>query len=416
MNRVTSASVAVLAACTIAHFLNHVYTGAIAPFLPVITEELSLSLTQAGMVTSAAILTMTLAHLGVGYCADRGWRDYFIPASVLLGGFFILIAGFASDFIYLLVLMLALGLGVSLFHPCSFPALAERFPTKKRASAVGVQAMGGLIGTALIPVLGVALLVTLGNWRDSLVLLGLAGIILFVPVMILMRQDSLGSQCQVSPDDRNGPDGWTRNYFLAILYSGLRGIPFRCTSLLMPLYLVVSYGYEPVWAGSLTTLMISTGLVAETISSPVSDRMEKRVPFMIMSTGIMAPLLLLLNFALAPMLLAITLMGIGFFYYWGTPPDQAYQTEVSPQQSKGLAFGILFSLGALPGALSPWIFGAIGDLYGLQASILFLVITSVLATIVALFMREEPLRRSPLEESETMVREDDTGDAQESTD
>lgn len=403
MKKVTSASIAVLAACTVAHFLNHVYTGAIAPFLPVIRNELSMSLTEAGMITSAAILTMTLAHLAVGYYADKGWRDRLIPISVLLGGLFILLAGFASSFLYLLVCMLLLGLGVSGFHPCSFPALADRFPTTKRASAVGVQAMGGLIGTALIPVLGVALLVILGDWRDSLILLGLVGLIVFLPVAALMRQDRLDLSCEQETEQEKGPDGWTRSYYLAILYSGLRGIPFRCTNLLMPLYLVVSYGYEPVWAGSLTTLMIGTGFIAEIISSPVSDRIGKRVPFIIMSTAVMTPFLLLLNFALAPIPLALALMGIGFFYYWGLPPYQAYQTEISPRNSKGLAFGVLFSIGALPGAISPWIFGAIGDLYGLQASILFLVATSALATVVALFMRERPASISSELDSEAVL-------------
>jgi FSR family fosmidomycin resistance protein-like MFS transporter len=395
----TRASVAVLVALTLAHLLNHVYTGAISPFLPVITEELSMSLTQAGMITSAATLTMTLAHLAVGYFADRGWGNRFISISVFFGGLFILLAGFVTSFLSLFICMLLLGLGASGFHPCSFPAIAERFPSKKRASALGVQAIGGLIGSALIPGLGVVLLVTFGGWRSSLALIGMAGIILFVPVWILLQRDGIRCDSDVDVETRCNPEGWTTSYYVNILYSWLKGIPFHCTSLLMPLYLVVSYGYEPVWAGSLTALMLGTGLVAEVIAGPVSDRIGKRIPFIISSTGIMAPFLLLLNFALAPIPLALTLMGIGFFHYWGVPPFKAYQTEVSPQRSTGLAFGIIFSIGALPGALSPWIFGAIGDFYGLQASIWFLVITSALATVVGLFMKEIPMTPSADAES-----------------
>ena len=79
---------------------------------------------------------------------------------------------------------------------------------------------------------------------------------------------------------------------------------------------------------------------------------------------------------------------IGFFFYLGVPPNTAYLTEVSPRENRGLAFGLLFSVGALPGAISPIIFGWIGDLYGLPASILFLVTTTILATIVALLMKD----------------------------
>jgi MFS family permease len=61
-----------------------------------------------------------------------------------------------------------------------------------------------------------------------------------------------------------------------------------------------------------------------------------------------------------------------------------------------LAFGIIFSIGSIPGALSPIIFGIIADLYGLAASILFLVVTTFLATIVALFLKEEDSQKGTI--------------------
>jgi len=54
-----------------------------------------------------------------------------------------------------------------------------------------------------------------------------------------------------------------------------------------------------------------------------------------------------------------------------------------------LAFGILFSIGAIPGSLSPILFGWIGDVFGLQASVLFLVMTTLLATVFSLLLREK---------------------------
>ncbi len=134
--------------------------------------------------------------------------------------------------------------------------------------------------------------------------------------------------------------------------------------------------------------MLSAGLVGEIVASILSDRMGKRVPFLVISTGLTTPALLMLNYSLSEGLLIIMLIVIGFFHYLGVPPNTAYLTEVSPRESRGLAFGLLFSIGAIPGALSPIIFGIIGDAYGLPASILFLVVTTTLATIVALFMRD----------------------------
>ena len=390
LTKITKASYAILAALFTAHFLNHVYTGVLSPFLPLIRDELSLSLTQAGILTSAVIVTMTSFHLVVGYLADKNLREIMISISVIGAGISVLLMSFAPSFLFLAIIQVVLGIAVSGYHPSSFPAVADAFPKKARAKAVGVSAMGGLIGMALVPILGALLLVIYSDWRASLVILGLLGVILFVPVTLLLRY-SKSNETPVENDDNeiDGPQEWTRNFGLVVLLSGLRGIPFRCTTLLMPLYLAVSYGYEPVWAGSLTTVMLVAGMFAEVIAAPISDRTGKRVRFMTLSIGLLAPLLLLLNFRLNPIMLALVLIGIGFFYFFGVPPGQAYQTEVCPSQTKGLAFGVLFSIGAIPGAIAPVIFGAIGDAYGLDASILFLVGTTIIATIVSLFLKED---------------------------
>ena len=134
--------------------------------------------------------------------------------------------------------------------------------------------------------------------------------------------------------------------------------------------------------------MLSAGLVGEIVSSYYSDKWNRRVPFLIASTGIATPALLLLNYHLNLVYLVFVLIFIGFFFYLGVPANTAYQTEVCPRGSRGLAFGLLFSIGSIPGAISPIIFGIIGDIYGLQASILFLVVTTLLATATSFFLRE----------------------------
>ena len=375
--------------------MNHIYTGALSPFLTVIQLDLGINYTQIGIATSAAIVAMTTAHLAVGYLGDRGLRDIFISISVLLAAVAMLLTSFAQGFVMLTVFQVFLGLGASGYHPSSFPALGERFPNA-RAKATGIQAMGGLLGMAVTPFVGVTLLLATGTWQSSLQVLAIVGIVLFVPTFLLMRysqsEKANGFDKDIIPELEeevyDGPEGWTRNYGLLVLLVGLRGMAFRCTSLLMPLYLTVMYLTGVVTAGYLTAVMLTAGLFGEIVSSYYSDKWKRRVPFLIASSGIATPALLLLNFQLSSLMLVVVLIVIGFFFYLGVPPNVAYQTEVCPRHSTGLAFGILFSFGAIPGALSPIIFGIIADNFGLSSSILFLVITTFLATIVALFLRD----------------------------
>jgi MFS family permease len=389
LTKITKASYAVLIACTITHFLNHIYTGALSPFLYQIQIDLTFSYTEIGLVASAAVITMTLAHLAIGYYGDKGWRDIFIPASVLVSAVAILLTGFVTTFLMLVLVQVLLGLGASGYHPSAFPALSEKFPASARAKSTGMQAMGGLVGMAVIPIAGASMMAMLGGWQLPLMLIGAFGIALFIPTVLLMMY-SRRPEFDVGEglEETGGADGWTRSYAISVVVMGLRGMAFRCTTLLMPFYLAITYGYEPVRAGLLTTVMLIAGLVGEMVSAPLSDRIGRRVPFIIASTLCTTPCLLLLNFSLDNIALIIVLIGIGFFYFLGVPPNTAYLIEVSPKHAQGLAFGLLFSVGAIPGALSPIIFGVIGDSYGLSASILFLVVTTTLATLVSFMLKE----------------------------
>ena len=375
-----------------AHFLNHVYTGALSPFLPLIQIDLSLNYTEIGIITSAVVIAMTISHFAVGYLGDRGsrWRDMFISSSILFSALAMILLSYSSSFLILAIFQFFLGIGASGYHPSVFPALAEKFPQRNLAKATGIQAMGGLIGMAVIPFLGVTLLVTLGGWRLSLITLGVMGLAIFIPFIVLMRYSKSGyiNGFMDQEDECQGADGWTKSYGLGLILMGLRGMSFRCTSLLMPLYLVATYPVDLIGAGFLTTVMLTAGLVGEILSGWLSDKVNRRVVFLVLSTGLATPALLLLNYSLSVGVLIVMLVIIGFFFYLGVPPNTAYLTEVSPRKNRGLAFGLLFSVGALPGAISPIIFGIIGDAYGLQASILFLVITTILATIVALLMKD----------------------------
>lgn len=398
MAKSTKASYAVLAAVTMAHFLNHVYTGALSPFLPLIQIDLSLNYTEVGVITSAVVIAMTLSHFVVGYLGDRGsrWRDAFISTSILLSALAMILVSYSSSFLILAIFQFFLGVGASGYHPSVFPALAEKFPQRDLAKATGIQAMGGLVGMAMIPFLGVTLLVALGGWRLSLIALGVMGLVIFIPFIVLMRYSNSGySEGFIEKEDEcEGAEGWTKGYWQGLILMGLRGMSFRCTSLLMPLYLVATYPVDLIGAGYLTTIMLTAGLVGEIVSGWLSDKLNKRVLFLVLSTGLATPALLLLNYSLSVGVLIVMLVIIGFFFYLGVPPNTAYLTEVSPRENRGLAFGLLFSVGALPGAISPIIFGWIGDLFGLPASILFLVITTILATIVALFMKDVNSTRS----------------------
>ena len=358
MSKLIKGSYAVLLACTMSHFIHHIFTGALSPVLPLIEEELSLTYTEVGLVASASVITLTITHLIVGYLSDKGKRESFISFTILLSSIIVLITGLSASFLFLTLCMLLLGVMASGYHPTAFPELSKWFSSDKRAKATGIQAIGGLVALAVIPLLGIILVEVLGGWREFFIALGLLGFVFFIPVFFLMRYSKTEfDKMEENQIVSDGADGWSKTFVISLAIVGLRGMTFRCITILMPFYLVETYGFEPIWAGSLTTIMLSGGLFGEISSMYLSDRFGRRLPFMIISTAFVAPCLLLLNYSLTNIVLIILLIGIGFFQFFGIPATTAWLTEISPKHSQGLAFGILFSLGAMPGALSPFIFG-----------------------------------------------------------
>ena len=112
-----------------AHFLNHVYTGALSPFLPLIQIDLSLNYTEVGVITSAVVLAMTISHFVVGYLGDRGskWRDAFISTSILLSALAMILVSYSSTFLILAVFQFFLGVGASDIIPVYFQHLQRNF-------------------------------------------------------------------------------------------------------------------------------------------------------------------------------------------------------------------------------------------------------------------------------------------------
>ena len=213
---------------------------------------------------------------------------------------------------------------------------------------------------------------------------------MFIPIVVIMKYASRQKQSILEREDDDGADGWTRNFALLIALTSFRGMFFRSATLLMPLYLVQSsYAFDSILAGIFTTIMLVAGLVGEIVAAPLSDRLGRRLPFLIISTAVTTPLILLLNASLTHIALLVVLIAIGFFFFLGVPPATAYETQMTPRQSQGVAFGLLFSIGSIPGSISPIIFGFLGDSFGLSMSIVYLAIAAGLATIVSMLLTEK---------------------------
>jgi FSR family fosmidomycin resistance protein-like MFS transporter len=107
----------VIFALFLVHFTGDFYSAFLRPLLPALSDKLSLSLSEVGLVSGVFSLLAFVVQPLVGYLADRHQTRLF-----MLGGVFLVMTcmpfiGVAPSF-GILLLLIALGsVGSSMFHP-----------------------------------------------------------------------------------------------------------------------------------------------------------------------------------------------------------------------------------------------------------------------------------------------------------
>jgi len=88
------------------------------------------------------IVVFTIAGVAWGFLADRVSRPRLLAASVLLSSLSLALSGLAASYTQLLVLRMGLAAGEAALRPAGGALLAELFPARHRAIAIGVFSWG----------------------------------------------------------------------------------------------------------------------------------------------------------------------------------------------------------------------------------------------------------------------------------
>jgi MFS family permease len=146
-----------------------------------IKADLALSDTQLGWLASAFVLVFSLAALPFGILSDLRSRRTVITIGVVLWSAFTLASGLAGGFTQLLIFRALVGMGAAAFSAAAQSMVADYFPLRGRAVALGILAAGITLGGVLGIWLGGRLELVYG-WRTALIAVSLPGFVLAVLV------------------------------------------------------------------------------------------------------------------------------------------------------------------------------------------------------------------------------------------
>lgn len=159
--------------------LNYLDRNIIFQLFEPIKRDLGLTDAQLGWIGSAYVLVFSVAALPFGVLSDLRSRRVVIAVGIGIWSAFTSFSGLVRSFGQLFVCRAAVGIGEAAFGPASTSMVADYFPGKARALAMGILAAGIPAGGVLGYVVG-GWLEGLYGWRVAFMAAGVPGFLLAV--------------------------------------------------------------------------------------------------------------------------------------------------------------------------------------------------------------------------------------------
>jgi MFS family permease len=371
----------VLALLLVAYTLNAFDRSILSLLLEPIRLEFGTSDTLLGLLSGLAfgVFYSTLA-IPVAALADRWNRRNVLVLSIALWSMMTSLCGLAGSFAALLLARIGVAMGQSGNNPASHSLLSSYFPASRRATVLGVLALGAPGGAMLAGWFGGWGSQELG-WRATLILAGVPGLIL-APLLLFTVAEP--PQPQVSVRESGAPPLrtamstlWLRPAFRHLcIASALHSLSMYAAGSFNPSYLARSHGWDAVQTGNLIAMAGVAGLAGAFLGGFITDRLGRRrgeVRWQLWVPGIATLVVVPVQFigylgsgaAMVAALLAASLLSLMFF----GPSYATAQTLATPRTRAVAAAMLLFSKAIIGMGLGPLLVGTISDLLAPAAGV-----------------------------------------------
>lgn len=374
-------------AATFAHFLNDFYVAFLAPLLPLVVARFDLSLALAGFLATVLTTSAAMSQPLFGAIADRMRRRFFVAAGPALTVAAMGLMGLAPSYAVLVILLLIAGTGTSSFHPQGASTAGEASGRRKGAG-LSLFVAGGELGYALGPL--VIALVVAGRGLGATWIVALPGL---AAAVILWRWIPARRELPHRPSGvslRSDLVGALRPLLVLWFIVVLRSVVISAYQTFLPL-LLSARGGSIIAGGAAVFLFGGIGAVGGVSGGTLSDRVGRR-RMMALSLLLSTPLLFLFVRTQGPW--AYVFLGLGgIAIYLSAAVTIVMAQELMPHRAS-VASSIVMGLAWGTAGLSLTAVGALGDVIGLERTLTWVLLLSVVALGAVFFLPATPRSRS----------------------
>ena len=310
------------------------------------------------------MLALGTALAGLGYC----------------------LAGFSSGVATLVAALFVAGLGASTQHPLASSLIAHAFAGARSLKALGTYNFAGDIGKMTLPAAASLLFVVL-PWREALVLLGGFGALAAIAIFLLIpRFAAEAAAPRKSESQAHGAGSRLSQFGFPLLLSiGVIDSATRMAFLTFLPFVLTAKGASLPTVGLALTLVFAGGAAGKLVCAFIGARIGAVATVWlteaVTALGIVALLPLSLEAALVLLpLVGVALNGTSSVLY-GSVPDL-----VEPARRQR-AFGIFYTGTIGAGAISPALYGLLGDAVGVPSALVVVAAVVLLTLPITLALR-----------------------------
>jgi FSR family fosmidomycin resistance protein-like MFS transporter len=361
-----------VALVSFSHFVHDVYTSFLAPLLPLIIEKLSLTLGQAGLL-STVMQIPALLNPFIGLFADsKGLARWLVILAPTITAIPMSFIGLASSYWMLLVLLFTAGVSVALYHVPA-PVVVAQLSGDRKGRGMSMFMTGGELSRTLGPMIAVGLVSTLG----------LEG---FYPVFIFAVMTSVFLYFFLEKSEKK--EKLRKNGSLKASFKEIRHVMIPLSGILaarafmhasMGIFLTVYVTDKTgsLWyGGAALTLYEAFGVAGVISSGTLSDWMgRQRVLFWALVTAPAA----IFGFIMTTGIFQILMLVVTGFTVLSTTPVMLAIIQDHAKENPAAANGLFMMVSFAFRALAVTVVGVIGDFAGLEMMFVISALAGVLA-------------------------------------
>jgi FSR family fosmidomycin resistance protein-like MFS transporter len=347
-------------AVSLAHLVHDIYSSFLAPLLPLLIDKLTMTLTQAGLLSTVMQLP-ALINPWVGSLADRFSVRWLLILAPVMTAVPMSLIGLAPTYGGLLMLVLVAGVSVSLFHVPA-PVVVARMSASRKGMGMSLFMVGGEAARALGPLVAVG----------AVALVGLEGIyplmgasVVCSGLLFYATRDlpvTHGTYARIPLRQT-----WHELRPVLLPISGIlvaRGFMHACMTAFLPTFIAMHTGN--LWlAGIALTIFETAGVGGVLAAGTLSDRFGRRRVLILSLLGAPASLL---GFIWAQGWVAYVMLVLTGLTLLCTTPVMLALVQERAGKSPSAANGMFMMISFLARSAVVVIVGLIGDGLGLKSA------------------------------------------------